>query len=128
MYDGFAGCGRNPDLEDLLPAIESIKTKASSIYIVLDGLDECSETERKIILEKVIPRLSKSFRLFVTARLDPEEKSFPQAFPRSHTLQIEARSEDVEKMLTERLEVAKLNNKPLETMIKEKIIEDTGGM
>lgn len=128
LYHNFALPGRSPEIPDLLSAIESISGKPLSKYIVFDGLDECSDDERETFFEEVLPQLTKLFRIFVTARFDPKEPSFPSVLCKSLTLEIEARSADVDKMLTERLKVSKLDNRTLEERIKREIKNATGGM
>ena len=104
--------GRKSDLESLLSIITSLCSKFSSMFIVLDALDECCENELQILLP-IIERLSAaSFRILATGRLHLN------IFANSPTIQIIADIDDVKNFLTTR--VAKKTN---DSALKKKIVD-----
>lgn len=118
LYSNFQPAAREPPIEDLLSCIESIRRSYSSTYIILDGLNECDKSQLQLICTKIIPRLSKSFRIFATGQFDPKEI---EVFSESPNIEIEARKTDIQKFLKEKLELEQLENQKLEERITREI-------
>lgn len=62
-----------PDAEDLEPLLHGIANTSNSIALMIDGLDECTEPDRKLILkllQRLISSHPSSVKIFISSRED----------------------------------------------------------
>lgn len=63
--------GTSPDAEDLEVVLQSLATSSSTITFVVDGLDECSQANRTIVLgvlSRVMSSSRSPIKLFLSSR------------------------------------------------------------
>lgn len=69
------GCGGSPPLDTLLFTLQWISTTYESVYVIIDGLDECDK--RKPIINQLSKLVTNVINLFVTSRPETDiEKAF----------------------------------------------------
>jgi hypothetical protein len=62
-----------PDAEDLQPILEEIADASKSLTLIIDGLDECAQADRKLILDILKSLLKKdgpSIKVLISSRED----------------------------------------------------------
>jgi hypothetical protein len=60
-----------PDVEDLQPIVEKIVDASNSLTLIIDGFDECTQVDRKAILDvlkSVLERDGSSARVLISSR------------------------------------------------------------
>jgi hypothetical protein len=102
LYDDCVNRGTRPPLSEVSKVLQSEITKYTKVFIVLDALDECSESDgtRQIFLtemRKLIPNIS----LLVTSR---DITSIELEFQTAARLEIRANDEDIRSYLKSRIE------------------------
>lgn len=127
LHEKHANRGTKPSLEEIFGALQSVIIKYSSVYIVVDALDECSN--RNQFLAQLRDLQSKTgVRLMVTSRVLPDiEHEFSAAL----RLDIWATDADVKQFVagqTDRLPNCIKRDKLLQKMVQKKIMEGVGGM
>jgi NACHT domain len=130
LYDDHANRTR-PLLEEILSALQSILTNYSSVYIVVDALDECQEMDgtRSQLLAKLRDLQCKAdMRLMVTSRFIPDiENEFKLAL----RLEVRASDADVKQFVMGqmfRLPKCVQRDKELQRVVQDKIVEAVDGM
>lgn len=123
LYDNCSASSTSPDADTLTSLLALSVLRLSRVFLVLDGLDECNQ-------EGVLPRLIRQLRTLdvktiCTSR--PHLLNLPDQLGATSSLEISARSEDVEKYLTARLEEEWLFDKNLKANIIESISKQVQG-
>jgi hypothetical protein len=117
--------GTYPTLVELTNALDMEIKRYAKVFIVIDALDECSETNgSRMKLLKALRSLAAPVNLMVTSRDLP---SIEQHFHKAHRLFIRATDEDVTKYVQSQLfDTSDLMN--LRDIIVSKIVGNVGGM
>jgi hypothetical protein len=130
LYDRHADQTRL-SLKEILSALQSILTNYSSVYIVVDALDECQEEDgtRRQLLAKLRDLQRKAdMRLMVTSRFIPDiENEFRLALK----LEVRASDEDVKRFVISqmyRLPKCIQHDTELRRFVQDKIVEAVDGM
>jgi hypothetical protein len=120
-----------PSLEEILSALQSILTNYSSVYIVVDALDECQEKDgtRSQLLAKLRDlQRNADMRLMVTSRFIPDiENEFKLAL----RLEVRASDADVKRFVMGqmyRLPKCVQRDDELRRVVQDKIAEAVDGM
>ncbi|MCJ1469647.1 hypothetical protein MMC07_008283 [Pseudocyphellaria aurata] len=131
LHKQHANRGTKPSLEEIFVALQSVVVKYSSVYVVVDALDECSNRDgtRGLFLAKLQDLQSKThLRLMATSRFIPDiEHDFSTA------LKLEIRASDVD---VKRFVAGQIHRLPprikhdieLQEMVQEKIMQAVDGM
>jgi Cdc6-like AAA superfamily ATPase len=131
MYERRSGPGTRPSLEDIFDALKSVLRYYSTIYIVFDGLDECSDREgtRNGILNKIRGLQKETdIRLMVTSRFIPE---IVEEFKHALRLEVRATAADVRRFVASKIcELPKCiqRDKELQDLVQDRITEAVDGM
>ncbi|KAJ5275259.1 hypothetical protein N7505_003804 [Penicillium chrysogenum] len=103
LYNTHMHTGTRPSINEISEAMHSLSTASdfSSIFIVIDALDECqiSDRSRDILLDVVISMQAKrgcNVYLFATSRFIPE---IIEMFNEQPTVEIRARENDVKRYI-----------------------------
>lgn len=131
LHKKHANRGTKPSLEEIFGALQSVIIKYSSVYIVVDALDECSNRNgtRCQFLAQLRDLQSKTgVRLMATSRVLPD---IMHEFSAALRLDIRASDADVKQFVAgqiDRLPNCIKRDKMLQEMVQEKIMEGVGGM
>jgi hypothetical protein len=68
LYHGFKIRGRKPEVDILLSTTITLCSKYSSMFLILDALDECDENERSFLLDAIHQLKVSRVRIFITSR------------------------------------------------------------
>lgn len=123
LYERHTKIKTRPLLNEYLRLLRAIINDFSRVYIIIDGLDECSEANstRSNFLAG-INDIRPYICTFVTSRYLP---SIERELPGATRLQVEAKDEDIRKYLTQRLQKWEFLKRHLEKdpSLREIIIE-----
>lgn len=131
LYKKHVGVPKRPSLEELLDALRVVVSLYSKVFIIIDALDECQETDgcRKTFLSEMF-KLQKAanINIFATSRFTPE---IVHAFGQVTHFEINAKDEDVQAYLNShmtRLPSFVLRHNDLQNEIKERLCQLSNGM
>lgn len=131
LYNDPNRTSTRPSLEEILSALQSTLTNYSSVYIVVDALDECQEKDgtRSQLLAKLRDLQGKGdMRLMVTSRFIPDiENEFKLALK----LEVRASDADVKRFVMDqkyRLPKCVQRDNELLRVVQDKIVEAADGM
>jgi len=131
LYQRHASQGTKPSLNEIFGALQSVLTNHSTVYVVIDALDECqdSNSTRRQFLEKLRDlQAGIDLRLMVTSRFIPKiEYELREAL----RLEVRASNEDVMRFVagqTYRLPKCIQRDSALQKLVQEKITEAVDGM
>ena len=98
LYQGSLDKQTRPSRQELLGLLTTVGSKFSSLYIVIDALDECDDTEeiRSCLVSSLCEALPRACFL-VTSRLVPDIEVQFEDHPR---LEIKATNEDIERYVS----------------------------
>jgi hypothetical protein len=117
LYDNCSASSTSPDADALTTLLALSVSLLSRVFLVLDGLDECNQ---KGVLPRLMRRLGTlNVKTICTSR--PHLLTIPTKLGATSSLEISARSEDVEKYLTTRLDKEWLFDGSLKANIIESI-------
>ena len=119
MLQRFRLRGKQPELQDLVSCLISLSTLFSTVFLVVDALDECEKSQRRILLNAIKQLSDARFRIFTTCR--PYLGDVRRCFKDSPKIFVRADSDDVKNYLRTRLEeeiteYTKLNNQIVESI------------
>jgi hypothetical protein len=102
LYGKYVERGTRPPLSEVSRVLQSEITKYSKVFVVLDALDECSESDgtRQLFLTE-IRKLMPNISLLVTSR---HIANIELEFQKAACLEISANDEDVRSYLKSRIE------------------------
>jgi len=129
LYEQHVGRGTRPTYEELKKAFQS-EVRASSVYVVVDALDECLERDQGYLITE-LRSLGNAIQLMVTSR---PLLSIEQLFQHATRLDILANGTDVRKYIEDRMAheyrlVLHVNtDRALREIIVEKIAANVKGM
>ncbi|KAF1961004.1 ankyrin [Byssothecium circinans] len=131
LHKQHADRGTKPSLEEIFGALREVVAKHPTVYVVIDALDECRDSDgtRSRFLSKLRDlQAGKDVRLMATSRFIPEvEVDFRTAV----RLEVRASDEDVRRFVAGqmyRLPKCIQRDPTLQKMVEEKIPERVDGM
>ena len=99
MYELHTKRASKPSFSDILQALQSVCSAYTTVYIVVDALDECSDkgSARGELIDKLCGfQARKDVRLLFTSRFIPE---ITRKFRSNPTLEVRASEEDVRRFV-----------------------------
>lgn len=114
-------------MEEIFSALQSVLAHYSSVYLVVDALDECVDYDRNVLLTKLWALQSKAdLRLMTTARPDivDEFKGMPM-------MEMRANNADVKRFVagqTGQLPRCVQRDKSLQELVENRFVEAVDGM
>jgi ankyrin repeat protein len=131
LHEQHADQGTKPSLREIFGALQEVVTKYSTVYVIIDALDECQDNDgtRSHLLARVKDlQVGQDVRIMATARFIPEiEAEFQTAIK----LEIQASDEDVRRYIagqTHRLPRYIQRDPALQATIQDKLVEAVDGM
>jgi hypothetical protein len=131
IYQQYLKKRRRPFLNDIFRALQSICSSYTTVYIVVDALDECSDQDgaRSELIDKLCQlHTGADVRVLFTSRFNPE---ITQKFQSHPTLEVYASEEDVRRFVIgqiPRLPNCIQRDDGLKRAIQNKIVEAVDGM
>lgn len=130
LYECHQQKKTRPLFEEVCKALRSVAAMCSSVFIVVDALDECQTSVgcRTRFLEEIFSLQAKyGANIFATSRINDE---IAKIFIGASSLNIYATNDDVRAYLDERmlLQQSDILDDDIRNMIKRNIIEATDGM
>jgi hypothetical protein len=131
LYDHHASRGTKPSLEEIFSALQSVLASHSSVYLVVDAFDECSDKEgvRSQLLDKLHALQSKTdLHLMVTSRFIPEIINKFHSVP---TLEVRANEVDIKQFVKGQIYLLPncvQRDDLLQAMVQKKLVEAVDGM
>ena len=118
-YDEHKARTKSLDFSTLIRLFMSAIALQSKVFIMLDGLDECNESQYRDIVEFIAELRNSHVKMFCTSRPHSSDRS--AHLKPCITLRITAVKEDVENYILERLDIEwkhspRLKSKVLETL------------
>jgi hypothetical protein len=131
MHDHHSKRGSKPSLDELTQALLSTCSSYSTVYIVIDALDECSNRDgvRRQLIDKMHDlQAGRNVRLLFTSRFIADVTQYFQSYPR---LEVRASEEDVRRFVAAR--IPRLPNfiqrdEELKNEVQTKVVEAVDGM
>jgi hypothetical protein len=131
LYKEHQKKGTVPSLEEVFDVLSSSLKEFSQVSIIVDALDEYSESPRKILLQH-LAAMGSNVNLMITSRPNISPESSP--LPNLETLDIQAASEDIQAYINTQIELSPrlcnhIRAQPvLQKEILTKIIQTVDGM
>jgi len=131
IYDNHSKRGSRPSLDEILRALQSVCSTYTTVYIIVDALDECAHKDgaRSRLLDKLHELQARTdVRLLFTSRFIPE---ITQKFQSNPTLEVRASEEDVRRFVAgqvPRLPNCIQRDEELKHAVQNKIVEAVDGM
>ena len=131
LHMQHAKWGTRPSVNEIFAALQSVLAKFSTVHVVVDGLDECrnSDGTRRLFLAKLRELQAKTdLRLMITSRLIPD---VVDEFKTALRLEVQASDEDVRRFIAGqiyRLPKCIQRDTALQELVQGKIIEAVNGM
>ncbi|KAL7891975.1 nucleoside phosphorylase domain-containing protein [Trichoderma sp. TUCIM 5745] len=131
LHKKHDGAPKRSSLEELLDALRFVVSLYSKVFIIVDALDECQETDgcRKTFLSEMFKlQEANNINIFATSRFIPE---IVHAFSQITHLEISAKDEDIQAYLDNhmtRLPSFVSRHVDLQEKIKERLCELSNGM
>ena len=131
LYENHARRNTKPSLEEIFSALRSVVRNYSSVYLVLDALDECSYqdgTRSRLLTKFHDLQREADLRIMITSRFTHDvEKKF------KFTTRLEVRANDMDvKRFVEgqiyRLPSCVQRDKALQNFVQDKIVQAADGM
>jgi hypothetical protein len=127
-YDKLTHGCQKPEFHRLIELLMSCGKEFHLSYIILDALDECSESQRPEILE-LIRQLSAHeslFKILATSRHHP--KNVQVLFESAPTVEITAQEPDIKNYLEAKLKLEDTMTPELKDIIMSKLVSNAQGM
>ncbi|KAK2792301.1 hypothetical protein FQN52_003778 [Onygenales sp. PD_12] len=131
LYDQHARKGTRLSLDNIVGVLRSVLASQSSVYLVVDALDECSDEQgtRSQLLDKLRALQSETdLHIMATSRWIPE---IVNEFKSVSTLEIRASEADVKRFVRGqmyRLPSCVQRDNALQLMVQEKLVQAADGM
>jgi hypothetical protein len=131
LYLQHADKGTKPSLDEISKILEPVLVNHSTVYIVIDALDECRDSDgtRWHLLVRLRELQTRTnLRLMVTSRNMPE---IVEEFQEERRLEVKASNEDVKLFVAGqiyRLPKCIQRDSLLQDIVQEKIVEAVDGM
>ena len=129
MYDEHSKRKSRPSIDEIIRALQSVCSKYTVVYIVVDALDECAGKARNQLIDKLHELQARiDVRLLFTSRHIPEIR---QRFRCGPTIEVRASEEDVGRYIQGRindLPSCIQRDKDLQDIVRSEIIKAADGM
>jgi hypothetical protein len=130
LYKEHGARNTRPSFDDMSRLLLSESSHFSKLFVVIDAIDECSDSKTLTKLLKELNKLRPILRLMVTGRWNIRIDS---VYPKSTLLSIKANEEDIRTLLDTRINEAEtlksyLDENLNESMIKNRIVKKADGM
>lgn len=131
LYEQHAKKGTKPSADETFSTLQSVVSEFSTVYIIMDALDECRNDDgtRRRLLDRIRYLRSKTdVRFLATSRLLPD---IVEEFKDSGWLEIQASDEDVRRFIAgqvHRLPNCIQRKAELQRLVQDKITESVDGM
>lgn len=131
LHEKHSKKGTKPSLEQIFRLLQSVLANYSSVYIVVDALDECPERDgiHNQFLTKLYELQGKmDLRLMVTSRFIPD---IVNKFSKALTLEVRASKEDVRRYVSGQIpQLPKRiqRDATLQKMVQDKVVEAVDSM
>lgn len=131
LHQQHADRGTRPILDEISSALQDVLAHYPTVYIVIDALDECQDSNgaRRQFLAKLRDlQAGRDIRIIATSRFIPE---IMDAFSEAPRLEVKASKEDVRRFVagqTYRLPKCIQQDLALQDMVQDKIVEAVDGM
>ncbi|KAF1970704.1 hypothetical protein BU23DRAFT_537789 [Bimuria novae-zelandiae CBS 107.79] len=131
LHKQHADRGTKPSLEEIFGALREVVAKYSTVYVVIDALDECRDSDgtRSQLLARLKDlQVGQDICIMATARFIPEIEA---EFQTAMKLEIQASDEDVRRYIagqTHRLPRCIQRDPALQATIQDKLVEAVDGM
>jgi len=131
LYVQHANAQTKPSVQDILAALRSLLADFSTLYVIIDALDECQDdngTRRSFLASLRGLQASTDLRLMVTSRFIPD---INDEFLEAMRLEVRAGDEDVAQFLRgqiSRLPKCVQRNSALQDLVVRNIAEAVDGM
>lgn len=129
LYSSYKDGQLRPSFDQLSSTLQSVIDLYSKVYIVIDALDECSDTCRGNLLPEIFKvQTQTGANFFITSR---DISAIVKEFEGCASLSIHAHESDVIKYIDGHipaLQPCVQNNYDLQAIIKSKISRSVGGM
>ncbi|KAF2257611.1 hypothetical protein CC78DRAFT_442927, partial [Lojkania enalia] len=131
LHKRHADRGTRPLPDEVFSALQDVLTHHSTVYIVIDALDECQDsngTRRQFLAKLRDLQVGQDVRLMVTSRFIPEIIDW---FNEALKQEVQASKEDVKRFVASqicRLPRCVQRDPALQEIIQEKIVEAVDGM
>lgn len=133
LYGQHADQGTRPSLEEVISALRDVLAHYPTVYIVIDALDECRDsdgTRRQFQAKLRDLQAERDLRLMITSRFIPEIVDVDE-FREALKLEVQASKEDVKRFVAGqiyRLPRCIQRDPTLQVMVQDKIVEAVDGM
>ncbi|KAH8727407.1 ankyrin repeat domain-containing protein [Phaeosphaeriaceae sp. PMI808] len=131
LHKLHANRGTRPSFNEILSVLQDVLTHYSTIYIIVDALDECQDsdgTRRQFLAKLRDLQTGRDVRLMATSRFIPEIVDW---FNEALKLEVQASKEDVKRFVAGqicRLPRCIQRDPALQEIVQEKIVEAVDGM
>ena len=131
LYAQHVNQGTRPSVDDIFNALLDVLVKFSAVYVVIDAVDECRDSDgtRRLFLAKLQDLQAKTdLRIMVTSRMIPD---IINEFKTALRLEVRASDEDVKRFVAgqvQRLPRCIQRDAALQKMVQDKITEAVSGM
>jgi hypothetical protein len=129
LYDRHEIRRTRPSVEETLSALQSLLADYSSMYVVIDALDECVHDTRRELLGKLRElQIKTGLRLMATSRFIPD---IIEEFNGLPELEVRADDVDVKRYIVgqiKRLPGCVRRDKSLQELVQNKIVKAVDGM
>jgi hypothetical protein len=131
LHKQHANRGTRPSPDEVFSALQGVLAHYSTVYIVVDALDECQDsdgTRRQFLARLRDLQAGRDVRLMATSRSIPE---IVDAFNEAPQLEVQASREDVKRFVAGqlyRLPRCIQREPALQEIVQEKIVEAVDGM
>ncbi|KAF2469207.1 ankyrin [Lindgomyces ingoldianus] len=131
LHKQHADRGTRPSPDEVFSALRDVLARYSTVYIVIDALDECQDsdgTRRQFLTKLRDLQVGRDVRLMATSRFIPEIVDW---FNQALKLEVQASKEDVKRFVAGqicRLPKCIQRNSALQEIVQEKIVEAVDGM
>jgi hypothetical protein len=135
LHEHHSSRGTRPSLEEIFSVLQSILRDYSSVYLVVDALDESlgkDYTHSQLLTRVRDLQKEANLHLMVTSRFIPEiEEEIKEKFKQATRLEVRASNEDVERYIMGqmyRLPKWIRRDDELQGLVQDKIVEAADGM
>jgi len=128
IHDDHSKQKSRPSVDEILQALQSVCSNYTTVYIVVDALDECADRDgdRSRLIDKLRELQARTdVRLLFTSRFISE---ITQKFQSDITLKVRANEEDVGRFVAGQMSRLPKYDEQLKSIIQDKIIEAVDGM
>jgi Cdc6-like AAA superfamily ATPase len=128
MYDDHSKRNNRPSLDEILRSLQSVCSDYTTVYIIVDALDECTDKDgnRGRLIDKLRElQATTDVRLLFTSRSIPD---ITQKFEPNPMLEVRAREEDVRRFVACQMSRLPKYEEQLKSAIQDRIVEAVDGM